>query len=230
MWFLDAFCVQSLWRHSILGPSWADNFVDLYNQVEEASSHSNCTDGMNSWAAESLPVVRMPGATVVVLKTSQETPDLARTTAGFLLIWSTVPFYSQILLMQLFKTQHSDFEFSCFAFQWQMDPYAATSEDASWSPRIYLAESFLNSSESWDTALTMLSLYLLYFKDSFVLDSHLARFLTSHLAEKFHFDRASEPDFKECELRRWLWFRLWALPFSTFVPVTQFIMHSRQWQ
>ena len=62
-------------------------------------------------------MVRMPGGTVVVLKTSQETPDLARSTAGFLLIWSTVLFYSQILLMQLSKTQHSDFEFSCFAFQ-----------------------------------------------------------------------------------------------------------------
>ena len=65
----------------------SDNFCGL----EAASSHSNCTDGMNSWAAESLPVVWMPGGMVVVEKTSQDTTDLARTTAGFLQIWSTVP-------------------------------------------------------------------------------------------------------------------------------------------
>ena len=83
----------------------SDNFCGL-----AASSHSNCTDGMNSWAAESLPVVWMPGGMV-------RHHRLGKNHSWIFTNLVNCSVDSQTLLMQLSKTQHRDFEFSCLAFQ-----------------------------------------------------------------------------------------------------------------
>lgn len=118
--FFSGFLACSFWENIVIvgRDHKICNFVDLYNQQVEATSKKlqlhrwnelmGCgepTCGTDAW---------WDGGR---FKDISRDPDLARSTAGFLLIWSTVLFYPQILLMQLSKTQHSDFEFSCFAFQ-----------------------------------------------------------------------------------------------------------------
>lgn len=161
--FFSGFFACSFWENIVIvgRDHKICNFVDLYNQQVEATSKKlqlhrwnelmGCgepTCGTDAWwdGGRFKDISRDPR---LGKKHSWISTDLVNCSVLFTDSVNAFP-------------RHSIVTLNLVALQ-QMDRYAATSEDATWSPRIYLPESFLNSSESWDTALTMLSLYLPYF-------------------------------------------------------------------